>query len=158
MDTPPPVNPDSHKIADWAKYHYATGSQKLANIQYRLAELAGTGQLDPKESLRLQFDLAAAWEDLYAGTVCAVRDENTPDETWDEADNTYSRAHAVKTTNRVEPLESSDWAWEHNRFLCGDGAVNEFPRGAVFHIAQPGSSEPPTPQADGPRPPWERVI
>src|SRR4051812_28759726 len=41
----PAVNPIVDDIADQAKYRYATGTKLLAAMQYRLAELAGTGRL-----------------------------------------------------------------------------------------------------------------
>ena len=43
---------------------------------------------------------------------------------------------------RIEPWQESDYSWEHNRFLLGDGAVNEHPRGTICHIS------PPTPPGD----------
>lgn len=153
MEIPPPVNRDVHGIADQAKYSYALASQLLASTQYRLAELAGTGQLDPKESKRLQDNLFVIWEHLYCGPLCAVRDENTDDHTRDNADNTYRRGHSVKTASRIEPLETSDWGWEHNRFLWGDGAVNEHPRGTICYIAQPHPAAAGTPQPETLPPP-----
>jgi hypothetical protein len=75
MSRTPPVNPNVHNIADRAKHGYAIGTQLLAATQYRLAELAGTGHLDPDESMKLQHNLFHIWEALYASTVCAVRDE-----------------------------------------------------------------------------------
>lgn len=130
----PPLNADVQNIADHAKHGFAEGTRHLAVAQYRLAELAGTGRLDPDESLSLQMSLVGAWEALYSGTLYAVRDRNTPDNTYDWADNTYSDGRTVIAQKRVEPRETSDDAWEHNRFLMGDGAVNEFPRGTVSTI------------------------
>jgi hypothetical protein len=138
----PAVNPNVDDIADRAKHGYATGTKLLAEMQYRLAELAGTGRLDPDESMSLQTNLFFIWEALYAGTLCAVRDEDTDDCTWDEADNTYSDGRTVKFQARIEPWQESDYSWEHNRFLLGDGAVNEHPRGTICHIS------PPTPPGD----------
>jgi hypothetical protein len=86
----PPINPDVNDIADRAKYGYALGTRLLAAAQYRLATLAGTGRLEPDESMRLQHVLAEIWWALYSGTTYAVRDGDTDDDTWDEADNTYS--------------------------------------------------------------------
>ena len=40
--------------------------------------------------MRLQHVLAEIWWALYSGTTYAVRDGDTDDDTWDEADNTYS--------------------------------------------------------------------
>jgi hypothetical protein len=144
MELPPPVNPDVNSIANQAKHSYAEGSQLLAAIQYRLGELAGTGQLDPEESKRLQSNLVGVWEYLYQGTLCAVRDESTDDNTWDQVDNTLADGRVVKTMIRIEPVETSELGWEHNQFTLGDGAVNEHPRGTICYIAslcpgQPGT-------------------
>jgi hypothetical protein len=135
MSTTPPVNPDVHNIADRAKHGYAIGAQLLAVTQYRLGELAGTGRLDPDESIQLQDNLIRIREALYAGTVWAVRDEDTDDCTWDEADNTYSDGRQVMVQIRIEPEETSEIHWEHNRFTIGDGAVNEHPRGTICYIS-----------------------
>lgn len=93
------------------------------------------GQLDPDESMRLQHNLAGIWEDLYFGTLRAVRDQNTDDCTWDEADNTYSDGRQVMIQLRIEPEQYSDFSWEHNRFTLGDGAINEYPLGTISYIA-----------------------
>jgi len=137
MTERPPVNPDLDAIADQAKYRFATATEELATLQYRLGELAGTGRLDPDESSRLQHALVRIWEDLYSGTLCAVRDENTSDCEWDEADNTYSDGSIVRIQIRVEPVEFSDSNWAHNSFTSGDGAVNEHPRGTISCVNPP---------------------
>ena len=111
------------------------GTQLLAATQYRLGELAGTGRLDPDESMQLQENLFHIWEALYAGTLCAVRDEDTVDSNWDEADNTYSDGRQVMVQVRIEPEETSELNWEHNRFMLGDGAINEHPRGTICCIS-----------------------
>ena len=131
----PAVNPDVDDVADRAKHWYANGTQVLAATQYRLAELAGTGRLDAEESMSLQTNLFYIWEALYAGTLCAVRDEDTDDSTWDKADNTYSDGRPVMIQIRIEPEEASELSWEHNRFMLGDGAVNEHPHGTICYIS-----------------------
>jgi hypothetical protein len=141
MSRTPAVNPNVHDIADRAKRGYATGTQVLAALQYRLGELAGTGQIDPDESMRLQDDLVSVWESLYFGTVYAVRDEDTDDATWDEADNTYSDGRRVMTQIRIEPWETSEQTWEYNKFTSGDGAVNEHPRGTICYISPPNPED-----------------
>lgn len=146
--SPPPVNPDVNDIADRAKHAYATGTKVLATLQYRLGELAGTGKLDPQESMSLQTQLVRVWEALYGGTVWAVRDETTDDSTWDEADNTYRDGRPVMLQIRVEPYEESDCCWEHNGFLLGDGAVNAYPLGTVSYILPVDTAESHVP--DGP--------
>jgi hypothetical protein len=106
-----------------------------AATHYRLGELAGTGRLDADESMSLQENLFYIWEALYAGTLCAVRDEDTDDCTWDETDNTYSDGRQVMIQIRIEPEETSDFNWQHNRFMLGDGAVAEHPRGTICYIS-----------------------
>jgi hypothetical protein len=131
----PAVNPNVDDVADRAKHWYANGTQVLAATQYRLAELAGTSRLDPDESMSLQENLFHIWEALYAGTLCAVRDWETDDCTWDEADNTYSDGRQVMIQIRIEPAETSELSWEHNRFMLGEGAVNEHPHGTICCIS-----------------------
>jgi hypothetical protein len=130
----PAVNPLVNDIADRAKHRYATGTQMLAALQYRLAELAGTGQLDPDVSMSLQEEVVRIWEALYFGTVCAVRDWDTDDCTWDDADNTYSDGRQVMTQIRIAPAELSAGR-EHNRFMLGEGTVREHPRGTICYIS-----------------------
>ena len=129
------INPTVDDIADRAKYRYATGTQLLAAHQYRLAELAGTGQLDPDVSMSLQEETFRVWEELYFGTLCAVRGEDTADCTWDDADNTYSDGRPVMIRIRIKPVEFSESSWEYNEFLLGDGAVNEHPHGTICYLA-----------------------
>lgn len=141
--TYPPVNPYIHEIADHAKQAFANGTEIIALMQYRLAELAGIGQLDSKESKDLQWSLVELYEVLYGGTLCAVRDWTTPDWTWDETDNTYSDGRQVINQVRIEPWEKSDASWEHNPFMLGDGAPNEFPLGTISYIAPIRAEHPP---------------
>jgi hypothetical protein len=131
----PAVNPNVHDIADRAKHCYATGTKLLADTQYRLGELAGMGRLHPDESMSLQTNLFHIWEALYAGTLCAVRDWDTDDCTWDEADNTFSDGREVMTQIRIEPWETPECHWEYNQFLLDEGAVKEHPRGTISYIA-----------------------
>ena len=122
-------------IADRAKHGYAVGTRLLAAVQYRLAALAGTGRLDPEESMRLQLVLDDVWSALYSGTVRAVREEDTDDDTWGEADNIYSDGRTVMTQIRIEPREESDFKWKHNPYTLEEGAVREHPRGTICHIS-----------------------
>jgi hypothetical protein len=131
----PAVNRDVHAIADTAKHQFAVVTKEIAETQYRIAELAGTYRLDEAEAFRLQHSLFQIWEQMYFGTLCAVRDVDTPDSTWDVADNTYSDGRQIVHKIRVEAPEDSECSWEHNRYLLGDGAVAEHPRGTVTYIA-----------------------
>ncbi len=134
MSIPPPVNPDVHNIADRVKCGYAVITQSLAAMQYRLGELAGIGQLDPDESESLQKKLIDIWEDLYAGTLCAIRDEDADDLTVIEWENTYSDGREIRIKIQIEPWES-EASWPHNSFTLGDGAVAEHPLGTICYIA-----------------------
>lgn len=135
MTDTPTVNPDPIKIADAAKHAYAVGTKEIADLAYRLAELAGTGQLNPNEAMRLQEGLRTVLDALYAGTLCAVRDWETEDSTWDNADNTYSDGRQVLTQIQIEPAETADRHWEHNRFLLDD-VVWQHPREMICYIAR----------------------
>jgi hypothetical protein len=129
----PPTNPDPNAAADTAKYGYAMGTQQLAALQHRLA---GTGQIHPKLSIAMQGELLNIWESLYHGTLCAVRDERTADDRWNTDDNTYSDGRPVAITIQIE-----DGDWQHNPYLLGDGAANEFPVSAIAHIARPPADD-----------------
>ena len=140
----PPVNPDVDAIADEAKHGYATGTKLLAEMHYRLAELAGSGHLDPDESMNLQESLIAIWEQLYYGTVFAVRDIYNGEWTYDEADNTYSDGRLVMTQVPSDP-ERPDFNWEHEQFVGWDGAAVIHPRGMTSRISpiKPGDDQEP---------------
>lgn len=143
MSKTPAVNPNVHDIADQAKYEYALGTLLLAQTQYRLAELAGLGLLDPDESMRLQEDLVEIWGHLYCGTVWAVRDEEDDGDGEEDyhaptgvaADNTYSDGRTVMIQARIEPLETSEYNWEYNGFLFDDGAIIYHQRGTTCSIS-----------------------
>ena len=85
--------------------------------------------------MSLQTNLFHIWQALYAGTLGAVRDWDTDDCTWDEVDNTYSHGRQVRIQIRIEPEQTSDSNWQHNRFLLGDGAVNEHPLGTICYTS-----------------------
>jgi hypothetical protein len=122
-------------FADRAKHGYAIGTRLLVHLHYRLADWAGTGRLDRSESMRLQRVLADVWWALYSGTTYAVRDEDTDEDTWDDADNTYSDGRTVMVQIRVEPWDESDSNREPNSFLLREGAVMEHPRGTICHVS-----------------------
>lgn len=137
----PAINPDVDSIVDRIKYGYAVCTKGLAEMQHRIAELAGTGKLDPDESMDLQHQLLEIWQNLYSGTTCAVRDWDTDDRTWDWADNHYSDGSEVMTPgpgdNRTDAQRAAEAAWEFNPFLLGDGAVEDMPLGNESVIAKP---------------------
>jgi hypothetical protein len=134
MSRTPAVNPNADDIADRAKHAFAIGTKAICDLAYRLAELAGTGRLDPNEAMPLQNRLYEIWEELYGGTVYAVRDRDSDDSTWDEADNTYSDGRLVLTQVQIEPAETAESHWEHNGFLLDD-VVRQHPRETICYIA-----------------------
>ena len=75
------------------------------------------------------------WETLYHGTTCAVRDDRTWDGAWDWSDNTYSDGRQVMAQVRVNNWQKLDCNWPYNEFLCGDGPIQEHPRGSLCQIA-----------------------
>jgi hypothetical protein len=130
------ITDDVHLIADHAKYVYAVGSRDIAALQYRLAELAHTGRLDFDVHKRLQWDhCLGIWETLYYGTTSAVRDERTWDGGWDWADNTYSDGRQVMAQVRVKNWYQLTCNWPYNGEMCGDGPIQEHPRGSLCQIA-----------------------
>ena len=76
----PAVNPNVDDIADRAKHWYPNGTQVLAATQYGFAELAGTGRLDPDESMSLQTNLFHIWEPCMPAPYapCVTRTPTTP--------------------------------------------------------------------------------
>jgi hypothetical protein len=131
----PPVNPDVNDVADRAKYWYARARLSLAAMQYRIAELAGTSRLHPDESENLQRELIDIYWSLHFGTVDAVFNEDyLADE--EEAHNTYSDGRPVMLQTRIEPLEESDFNWQHNPFLYDDdGAIIFHRRGTTCYVS-----------------------
>ena len=69
-DAPAPLNTDLNGLIDHLKWMYFAQSQPLAWLHYRLAELAGTGKLDPEANRELQHELAeisqAIWREPTA--------------------------------------------------------------------------------------------
>jgi hypothetical protein len=124
-----------HRLADHAKYVYAIGSRDIAAMQYNLAELADAGRLDHEVQKGLQWDhCLPMWETLYHGTICAVRDGRTWDWGWDWSDNTYSDGRQVMAQVRVKNWYQLDCTWPYNKDMCGDGAINEHPRGTLCKV------------------------
>lgn len=124
-----------YRLADHAKYVYAVGARDIAAMQYRLSELAGAGRLEPEAHKRLQWQYCLPmWETLYHGTVCAVRDERTWDGGWDWSDNTYSDGRQVMAQMRVKNWQDLNDAWPYRSGLCGDGPIQEHPRGSFCQI------------------------
>ena len=71
---------------------------------------------------------------LHFGTVDAVLNEDYVGD-GEEAHNTYRDGRAVMLQTRIEPLEESDFNWEHNRFLLDEGAVFFHRRGTTCNVS-----------------------
>ncbi len=139
---PPPRREDLDvdDVTDLVKYIYAGLSNRIGELQFQLAELAGTGKLDPQANKDLlQFGWCLpTWEFLYYNTTTRVRREyDTCDWDWDRFDNTYSNGLQVMSRVDVEPYEIATDHWEFNKYLCGDGPIQEYPRNGVYHISEP---------------------
>jgi hypothetical protein len=124
---------DYDVIADAAKCAYARGTKMIADMQYRLAELAGTGRLGPEESMALQWSLVRIWEQLYSGTTYAVRESVDYHDEFLAAgghpadlDNHYSDGREVLTQDRIEPPQS---AYPYSPFTLGDARRQRTPAG-----------------------------
>lgn len=71
---------------------------------------------------------------------------------------TSSDGRPVRIVTRVEPVEHSELAWEHNRFTLGDGAVAEHPLGTICQIYPLDPALPATPaEPAGPGQLWRMV-
>lgn len=125
----------AHRAADHAKYVYAVGARDIAALQYRVGWLAHTGRMDAQASMGLQRDhCEAMWEDLFAGTTCAVRDWRTPDRWWDLYDNTYSDGRQVMVQVRLKNWEELERQLPYRSTICGTSPTREHPWGSVCHI------------------------
>lgn len=138
---PPPPRREELSVddlTDLVKYVYAGMSRRIAELQYALAELAGTGRLDPEANQELQFGWCLpAWEFLYHNSTATVRRvHDTDDCDWCQHDNTYSTGAPVMTLVRVEPAETNDH-WPFNEHLADEGSIVEYPRNAIYHIEEP---------------------
>jgi len=140
---PPPRRPDLDvdDVTDLLKYVHAGLSRAIAELQYQLAELTGTGRLEPAANEDLQWKWCFPnWEFLYHNTIAAVRNEKASDDwDWASLDNTYSTGRQVMSRVDIEPSETIENHWAYNKYLCGDGPIQEYPRGSIFHIAEPPS-------------------
>jgi hypothetical protein len=124
-----------HRAADHAKYVYAVGARDIAVLQYRVGWLAHTGRMDTPASLNLQRDhCEAMWENLFAGTTCAVRDLRTPDRWWDLYDNTYSDGRQVMVQVRPKNWEELERQLPHRSTIRGTAPTREHPWGSVCHL------------------------
>jgi hypothetical protein len=116
-------------IGDEAKWCYAHGTRALAELHYRIAELADAGAMSDDIALNLQQRLNDVWHWLYFGTLCTTRDYRLDDEDWDHDDLTYSDGRPVRVRTRVQPRED-DYA-DYPGPILETAAVIECPLGEV---------------------------
>ena len=122
-----------HFIADRVKYCFATLVYQLAQMQYHLAELAGTGRLDRHANHDLQWAwFEPALSTIYHGTVMAVVDLKYWDGMWDWHGGTYEDGRVVIT--KIDLGGPEDALFPYNELLCGDGPIAEHPLSTVCHI------------------------
>jgi hypothetical protein len=135
LRSPGPINPDVLGVVDEIKYMYYAAGEQLAEMQYKLAELTGLALLDPDANGDLQNTLVKLWEIIYHGTLSNVRhDADADDVYFEEFDNTYSDGREILTKIRIESEMDSEGALDFNRFVHGDGATEDFPRGVIYQI------------------------
>jgi hypothetical protein len=148
--SPGPINPDIVGMVDAIKYTYYAAGEQLAEMHYKLGELTGLALLDPDANSGLQTTLYRLWEIIHHGTLSNVLDHDNADDIYlAEFENTYSDGREILTKIRVESEMDSEGAREFNRFILGDGATNDFPRGVIYHInpVKPGDDALADPQA-----------
>lgn len=142
MPRTPAINPNSHAVADKAKYEYVRVTLRFGAMHRRLSELADAGLLDDDESFDLQVDLYSIWEIVCEATMFAVlpadvdreRDWDTLAEDW----NTYSDGRTVITRSRIEPRPRTDPTWPCNQLKnwCLEFEdVGE--QGVIYYVAHP---------------------
>ena len=99
-DAPAPLNTDLNGLIDHLKWMYFAQSQPLAWLHYRLAELAGAGQLDPEAHRELQHELSEISQAIWSGTHSFLeRGEYVPE----DEEGTYCGARKL-TANAPTPM------------------------------------------------------
>jgi hypothetical protein len=119
-----PVSPTVDRIVDQAKYAYFKISRELADVQYKLAELTGTGKLDPDDNWNLQAHFVDVHQQM-TGDVLRLVDtigDGKPEDT-------FSDGRKVIIMIRHDDVDA---AWPHNEFVMEDGPVAEFPQGVEW--------------------------
>jgi hypothetical protein len=123
------------ELTDLVKYNYATMARAIAELQCKLAELAGTGKLDPQVNHDLQWRWCLPmYEGLYYNTVMVVRRmHDTSDCDWNGFDNTSTTGRQVRHRKDTGTLDD----WEFNEHLADERSIVAYPRNAIVHIAEP---------------------
>lgn len=86
MQEPTPINPDPADLTDRMKHGFFVCSRELAELQYRLAELAGEGELNPNDNWKHnQFLLGEGAVNEYPrGTISSIAPIRTSGELVDD--------------------------------------------------------------------------
>jgi hypothetical protein len=106
-------------LADLVKYHDFTINKEPADLQRRLAELTGTGKLDPRDNDDLQRHLHNVYEELMGGLTSAViglGDDGNLEDNYSDGSTVVVKNHDLEPGSR----------WPHNEFLWGNGPAAEF--------------------------------
>jgi hypothetical protein len=136
---------DPHFIADRVKYCGALLLYELAQMQYRIGELATLGRLDREANHSLQWGVFN-----FDGIAYDVVDmaEATVDWSIEGGDfhaRFYRDGRIIETKiDLCLPRDAYDLIWpHHNDDLCGDGPIQHYPRGTLCHIEAPESHDKP---------------
>ena len=134
MDTTSPPNTDLNGLIDHLKWLYFAQSQPLARLHYRLAELAGTGRLDPKANWELQHELVemsqAIWDETHS---FLERAEYVPEDQEGIYCDGAEIIHKFPATQEERDEERAAWPFSH-LLRNGDGATNDYPRRTRFWL------------------------
>lgn len=122
MNTPPITPTSPSRVCDLVKHGYFVTCKEIADLQYKLAVLAGTGRLDPELSFDLQHHLFNLYDGLTSRLlrICDIADPNGDEDH-------YADGTKIVDKTVTDPEAERDWPW--NEFCLGDGAVAEFPQG-----------------------------
>ena len=135
-DAPAPRNTDLSGVIDQIKWLYFAQSRPLAWLHYRLAELAGTGKLDPEANRELQYQLSEMSHVIWCETTGFLE---THDYVPEDEDGAYCDGtriiHKFPATQEERDEERAAWPFSH--LLNGDGATNDYPRRTRYWLREP---------------------
>ena len=108
----------------------------LRPIVDRLAELAGTGKLDPEANRELQYQLSEMSHVIWCETTGFLE---THDYVPEDKEGAYCDGtriiHKFSATQEERDEERAAWPFSH--LLNGDGATNNYPRRTRFWLREP---------------------
>ena len=142
-DAPALLNTDLNGLIDQIKWLYFAQSQSLAWLHYRLAELAGTGKLDPEANRELQYQLSEMSQAIWSGTHSFLeRGEYVPE----DEEGIY--CDGTQIIHKFPATDEEERAWPFYPLCNGDGAVNDYRRCTRFWLRDPfdRTSECPDPE------------